>query len=151
MVARIIKNGLVSYLRDFAKHQKQIKSIHMSAAHGMYLRRLVKVIDKSEWFRKEQDLEMGVGCDIEKARVPTWRGSLKRDRKARTVTMDKVEVRIASVLFVPQTPQSGIDKSLRVKMDEMAPSLGWKYRIVEKSGLSIKDKVTKSNLWSLEM
>ena len=36
-------------------------------------------------------------------------------------------------------------------MDEMAKSLGWKYKIVEKAGVSMKDKVSKSNSWSLEM
>ena len=76
---------------------------------------------------------------------------MKRDRKAKTIIMGGRQVRIASVLFVPQTKNGELAKLLRMKMDEMALSLGWKYKIVEKSGVSIKDKVCKSNPWSLEM
>ena len=49
--------------------------------------------------------------------------------------MNKVDVRVAAVLFVPQTPNGRLAKLLRAKMDEMAPSLGWKYKIVEKAGI----------------
>ena len=36
-------------------------------------------------------------------------------------------------------------------MEKLAPTLTWKYKIVEKLGVSIRAKVTKSNPWSLEM
>ena len=60
MTARIIRNGVVSYMKDVAKHKAQIRNIHTSAAQGMYLRRLGKLVDKSELFRKEKEEELGV-------------------------------------------------------------------------------------------
>ena len=72
MVARIVRNGVVAFLKDLAKHKAQIKSIHTSAAQGMYLRRLSKIIEKSEWFRKEQeDDNLGVDIGIERSSVPS--------------------------------------------------------------------------------
>ena len=37
---------------------------------------------------------------------------------------------------------------LRDKIDSMAPSLGWKYRVVEKAGASIKSRVCRYNPWA---
>ena len=65
--------------------------------------------------------------------------------------MDRTEVRIASVMFVPQTPGGTLAKLLRQEMDKLAPTLGWKFKIEEKAGISVKDKVTKSNPWALDM
>ena len=36
-------------------------------------------------------------------------------------------------------------------MEATAPSFGWKYRVVEKAGATIKSKVVKSNPWALVM
>ena len=95
--------------------------------------------------------DLGVDIGVEKSQVPRWRGSLKKDRKAKTVLMGKKKVRICSVLFVPQTPHGELARLLRDKMDKLAVNLGWKYKIVEKAGVSIKHKVSKSNPWALDM
>ena len=58
---------------------------------------------------------------------------------------------MASVLFVPQTTNGDLAKALRKEMHSLAPTLGWKFRVVEKAGVSVKDKLTKSNPWSKEM
>ena len=55
---------------------------------------------------------------------------MKKDKKPKTVIMSSKQVRIAAVLFVPQTPNGELAKLLRNKMDEMAPGLGWKFKVV---------------------
>ena len=42
MFAKIVRNGVLAYLKDLAKHRLRIKSIHTSAAQGMYVRRINK-------------------------------------------------------------------------------------------------------------
>ena len=119
------------------------------------MRILLKIVNKGEWFRQERSNVSESDLDgLRKAPLPNirWKGSLKRDRKKpRTVKMRNTEVRIAAALMVPQTPMGALAKLLREKMDSMAPSLGWKYRIVEKAGTPIIGKVSKSNPWILDM
>ena len=65
--------------------------------------------------------------------------------------MSKVDERVAAVLFVPQTPQGELARCVREQVDTMAPSFGWKYRVVEKAGATLKSKLVKSNPWALDM
>ena len=84
-IATIIRNGVISYLKSLAKHKLSIRNIHNPTAHGMHLRRINKVIEKNEWFRKTRDQNEEVDIGLERGVIPKWRGSLKRDRKAKTI------------------------------------------------------------------
>ena len=71
--------------------------------------------------------------------------------KAKTIQVNKIKVSIAAVLFVPQTPKGKLAKLLRAQIESVAPQLGWKFKVVEKAGISIKAKIVKSNPWAVDM
>ena len=59
--------------------------------------------------------------------------------------MSKAETKSESdeadaLVFIPCTLNGELAKRLREKVDEMAPGLGWKFKVVEKAGVSIKAK-----------
>ena len=145
MIAKIVRNGILAYQKAVARHNSRKRDINEPGEIGMYLRRLGKIVDKGEWYRKEREEEDSDG----RLTDTRWYGSFKRDRKqARNVNMNGVQVRIGAVIFVPQTPGGELAKLLRDKIDSMAPSLGWKYRVVEKAGATIKSRVCRSNPWT---
>ena len=87
------------------------------------------MIDKCEWFRKERSAsgeDTGVDIGLLKAGIPVrrWKGSLKRDKKSGTISVGQVKVRVASVLFVLQTPNGDLAKTLRQEMDSIASIIG---------------------------
>ena len=114
-----------------------------------------KLINKSEWFRKNANNSIdGNNVNYIGVAAPRGRGSFNRNKKKyqpKTILVNKIQVRVAAVLFVPQTPQGELARLLRDKMESMAPLFGWKYKIMEKAGASIKSRVTRSNPWALEM
>ena len=63
----------------------------------------MKIVDKSEWYRKEQEDE-DINIGLRKAETGVWKGSLKCHRlgkvkTSKTIMMNEVQVRICSVFF----------------------------------------------------
>ena len=51
MIARVVRNGIISYKRALAKHNLNLEDLHNPATQGLHRRRLLKIVNKSEWGR----------------------------------------------------------------------------------------------------
>ena len=57
------------------------------------------------------------------------------------------ELKVKTVLFVEQTPEGGLAKRLRETLRCMEPALGFKIKVVERTGKSLGSQFPLSSLW----
>ena len=92
----------------------------------------------------------GVGTDGAVRRNGGWQGHiLDRVEDDRKNTTEKKAANKA-VMFVPQTKNSELAKRLRENENEMEKYTGYRIKIVERSGRSVNQILTKSNPWGGE-
>ena len=58
MIAKIMRNGIIAYMKALSRYKKNKRDLNLPAEVGMHLRRLEKVVNKSEWYRKRRKSRM---------------------------------------------------------------------------------------------
>ena len=58
------------------------------------------------------------------------------------------EIRIAAPLFVPATADGRLIRKLKEVDDMLGELVRWKFKIVERGGRSLKELLTRSNIYS---
>ena len=149
-VERIIVAGLTGYEKALESHRNGKKKLHIGAAEGARSRYRKKLLAKSKWFKDKPEEEAGVVTnDIKRksCQSPTTTSSSAGWRKQATQA-NKQCPPTTTVLFVEQTRGGELAKKLREAEERLARLTGWKVRIVEKSGRTMKQMLVKSNPWS---
>ena len=127
---KIIKAGLIGYEKLLLKCKQGNAKLHRSAEEGWETRKKKKLLGKSNWFKTKR--RRG------KNSFQKYNNNNKRNQSPEVVT----------VLFVNQTPNGALAKSLQKVESELSKLTNEKVKIVERSGTSVKQIFHKSNPWS---
>ena len=140
-LVKIITNGIKGYEGKVRRCREQGRPLHRSSIDSQGARIRKKLLAKSKWFKnkkggrsKEDEEEHGVGSS-------GIHGALKLGSRY----AQKLELK--SVLFVEQSPRGELARRLRDALKKMEPTLGFRVKVVERTGRSLGSKFPLSNLW----
>ena len=74
--------------------------------------------------------------------------SLQSDKNLQTGGHQVQQLKTRSIMFVEQTKGSKLAKALREVLSRLEPMLGFRVKIVEKSGTSLRNLMPNSNPWA---
>ena len=166
---RVIVAGLKGYESQLEKAVRDGSKLHRSAKEGAAARYRKKLTAKSKWFKdKETDgdevsedgdpgekyLFTPPKAKVSKGMEP-WLdedgGSAKEDeekersRVKQKLKKKRLDLPVTSVLFVEQTPGGIYAARLREREAVLAPLTGYRVKIVERSGSSMKSMLVRSD------
>ena len=132
-VRKIIVNGIKGYEGKRRRTLAAGKGLHRSSKDSLEQRTRKKLLGKTCWFKKktqkpENDASQGKG--------------LKQK-----VNQGSRDLETMTVLFIEQTPGGELASRLRGLFRRIGPMLGFKVKIVERTGQSLKSKFPLSSLW----
>ena len=91
-----------------------------------------KVLAKTNWFKRKS---------------PKEGEKLVKGGKGKGKPAPKKETRTRSVLFVEQTPEGELSSRLRELLNRLEHLMGFRIKIVERGGTSLKDMFPLTNIW----
>ena len=149
-VRRIILSGLKGYERILRESKKDGgRNLHRSAKESSHGRGKKKLLGRSEWFRNKaksqpDSSDSGVGCDQVNTPPRMERGHGKKSCAKPNPTGAKIR----TVLFVEQTRGGRLMKALKEVEARLSGMLGFRTKIVERGGTSLKDLLPNTNPWA---
>jgi hypothetical protein len=157
-VRRIILTGLKGYERILRESKKDGgRNLHRSAKESSHERGKKKLLGKSEWFRKKgksqpDKPDFRAGCDQVGGPIihPHTRAPLqdKGHGKKSYANPNTNTTKIRTFLFVEQTRGGKLLKALKEVETRLSGMLGFKTKIVERGGTSLKDLLPNTNPWA---
>ena len=125
-IRRIIISGIRGYNNKVARCKEQGTRLHRTAQECSNSRTRRKLLGKSNWFR---------GSSKASSTTNTSVGVSEKSKKAFKKQNKTLKTR--SVLFIEQTPKGELAKQIRELLQRLEPSMGFKIRVVERSGKSL--------------
>ena len=136
---RIIVNGIKGYEGKLKRCQEQGRRLHRTSTDSQGARVRKKLLAKANWFKNKRKTQGATDT-----KVTRWDQSQGAHR-GRNVKNRELELK--SVLFVEQTPKGELAGRLREAMRSMEQTLGFKIKVVERTGRSLGSKFPLGNLW----
>ena len=135
---RIITNGIKGYENKVRRSKTQGTKLHRCSTDSQGARVRKKLLAKTTWFKKRRRKE------------PYEDGEQKRRSFGNTTRGSKYnrELKVKTVLFVEQSPRGELAKRLRETIKDMEHTLGFRVKVVERTGRSIGSKFPLNNLWA---
>ena len=133
---RILLNGMKGYQTKSVRRMKEGGRIHRTAQESSKGRWKKKLIGKSTWFKGSKNDNGG--------RVDNMKGGAEVKRGATSTK----QLKTRAVIFVEQSPGGELAKQVRVKMQEMEQMLGFKLRVVERTGRNLLTSFPQTRTWS---
>ena len=135
---KILVNGIKGYVSKMRRRQAGgRKRIHNTADESRGSRMKKKLVGKSSWYRPKQKNEDDV--EVMKSRPKGGR----RPKKP----VKETSMRTRAVLFVEQTPYGELAKRVRELLQRLEPTLGFRLKVVERTGRSLQSLFGQTNLW----
>ena len=131
----ILMNGMKGYMTKVKLRRKSgSRRVHRTAVESSQGRIRKKLLTKSTWYRGRRGSEKP---------APKTGGGMKRntDRKG------AVQLKTRAVLFLEQTPRGELAGKMREQLARLEPTLGFKIKVVERTGRSIQSMFSQTNLW----
>ena len=132
---KIMTNGIKGYLTKLKRRKLHGRRIHYTASESKDSRIKKKLTGKSSWYRKriakKDDERMTARTQAHGSRGLPRTQSGKQDLKTR------------AVLFVEQTPHGELAKRIKELLQRLEPVLGFRLRVVERTGRSIKSHLSQ--------
>ena len=134
---RIITNGIKGYENKVRMCREQGVKLHRTSTDSQGARVRKKLLARTNWFKKRRrkdDQDPNTrrsGCGVKGAQRG---GSVEPEQK--------------TVLFVEQSPGGELAKRIRESLRRMEPTLGFKVKVVERTGRSLGSKFPLNNLWA---
>ena len=128
--------------------------MHRTAGESSGLRARKKLLDRSEWYKSKKKVrEEQQDNKVHNERSgPNRRPfikpkpiSLQSDKNLQTGGHQVQQLKTRSIMFVEQTKGSKLAKALREVLSRLEPMLGFKVKIVEKSGTSLRKLMPNTN------
>ena len=139
-LSRIITNGIKGYEGKLKRCREQGRPLHRSSTDSQGARIRKKLLAKSKWFKKKKRKEED-GITPAPGRGGERQGALRLGSKKAK------ELELKSVLFVEQSPKGELARRLREELRRMEPTLGFKVKVVERTGRSLGSKFPLAELW----
>ena len=135
---RIVLNGIKGYEGRVKRSKREGRRLHRSSIDSLGARIRKKLVGKTDWFRKRRSK----GKEYEGAQKLGATQST-REQKQKNIK----ELRVRTVLFVDQSPGGELAKRIREQMRAMEPTLGFRTKIVERTGATLRSKFPLASLW----
>ena len=141
---KILVSGIKGYM---VRKDRRSKSgigggrLHRTAEETSKGRIMKKLLSKSSWYRSKRKDGM------EHQSVQSGAKGTKREPCKKT-SWSTLKTR--AVLFVEQTPFGELAVRVREQLQRLEPTLGYKVRVVERTGTSISSMFAQSSIWGGE-
>ena len=145
---RIITSGIKGYESKRKRCLARGEPLHKSAASGAAARIKKKLTQKSAWFKdkKREEIQSPARTPVTgRTRVHQKVG---QDQGKDKVNKKKTTIRTTTVLFVEQTPGGELARRLRQLEQRLSEVTGWRVKIVERGGTTIKQVLPNTNPWA---
>ena len=113
-------------------------NLHRSSTDSQGARVRRKLLAKSCWFKKRRKREE---YNKEQSRGTGFKCSTKESSYNK-------ELEVKTVIFVEQSPKGELTKRLRESLKDMEQTLGFRVKVVERTGRSLGSKFPLNNLWA---
>ena len=133
---RIISNGIKGYEGKLRRCMEQGSRLHRSSTDSQGARVRKKLLSKANWFRKRSRNNK----EDQKSRNSQGAKNLGSRKRGR-------ELEIKSVLFVEQSPKGELASRLREVLRKMEQTLGFRVKVVERTGRSLGSHFPLGSLW----
>ena len=120
--------------------KKRAHRLHRTSDESYTTRARKKLTQKTEWYRQRKDK---VEEDRGKQRSRTI-GMRQKDTKGR-------ELRTRTVIFVEQTRDGALAKALREVATRLEGMLGFRVKVVERTGSKLRNSLPNTNPWAGQM
>ena len=135
--AKIILAGIKGYRSKVERCKKEGRRLRRTSRESLGARIRNKLIGKSNWFRKGRKSAQ----QEESKKARNGKVGRKKDQPTTPWTAPR------SVLFVEQTNGGELATKLRELLVRIEPVLGFKIKVVERCGTTIKDSFPQAALW----
>ena len=134
---RIITNGIKGYESKLRRCREQGRKLHRSSTDSQGARVRKKLLAKSSWFKRRKKREQYE----EQSDGRSFGNKSKGSKHHR-------ELEVKTVLFVEQSPKGELARRLREALRDMEHTLGFRVKIVERTGRNLGSKFPLNNLWA---
>ena len=131
---RIILNGIKGYEGKVRRCRNNGRKLHRSSIDSMGERIRKKLVGKSNWFRKRKKSNM-------------YGGVKKPGGTSEQKDKNFKEPSVRTVLFVDQSPGGELARRIKEQLRTMEPTLGFKTKVVERTGQTLGSKFPLASLW----
>ena len=69
------------------------------------------------------------------------------DRKKSVITRSQGDIRVSAPLFIQATKDSALTKLMKEEVAALGKVIGWRYKVVEKSGKMIRDMLVRTSVF----
>ena len=152
MSREIVVAGILGWLRKIRRRKEEGRGFYRGAKSTLGLRMKKKLLDPTTWFRNKitEEVKSEVKQDKEGKESSQEPKKRKRKEKEEEQKTDNKKSRVdntKSVIFCPYTPESELAKRLREVEADMEKMSGYRVKVVEEAGETIKDILHSSNPW----
>ena len=135
---KIISNGIKGYEGKVRRCQEQGRMLHRTSTDSQGARIRKKLLSKTNWFKKRRRKEDdGASGSKEHEVQGTFRNGSRKLK----------ELELKSVLFVEQSPKGELASRLREALKRMEQTLGFRVKVLERTGRSLGSRFPLSSLW----
>ena len=129
-VRRVLISGIKGFESKRRRCQELGERLRRTGKMSKNTRVMKKLTAKSSWFKGNKD------------KKPEYDGRQKgKTKKMKNLSCDQGRVKTKTIIFVEQTEMGKLAKALREVMERIAPILGFNAKIVERTGVSLKNLV----------
>ena len=134
----IILSGVRGYEAKILRRRNEGSPLYRTAQESGWSRMQKKTVGKSTWFKGGKRTCAGL---TGKGMKNGQNGKMKRG----TGPLENIETR--SVMFVEHTRDGELAKRLREQLGRMENVMGFRIKVVERTGTKIKDMFSLTNVW----
>ena len=128
---KIILSGIRGWERKKIRAKNEGRGVYRTSRQSAAGRTRKKVLGKTTWFRKRKtDNKEEIG-EVKKT-------GRKRTKKEIQKTQEERSLRTRTVLFVENTKEGGLARKLREVVEKIQYILGYRIKVVERSGTPLK-------------
>ena len=137
---KILTSGMKGYVSK-VKRRRMVsgRRVHRTAMESSKDRLKKKMIGRNSWFKGGKRDEVKDGDHAKGAARPRTGGAKKNPWSK--------ELRTRAVLFVEQTPRGELARLVREQLHKLEGIMGYKLRVVERTGRSIVTIFPQSTIW----
>ena len=142
-VRRIIFNGIKGYENKRRRSNEMGWKLHRTSLDSMGARVRKKLLAKSSWFKKRRKTPIKEDTEhknYKRRKGGQWEAPKKEQKQEK-------ELKVKTVLFVEQSSDGSLAKRMREVLRSMEPALGFRIKVVERTGQTLGSKFSLSSLW----
>ena len=132
-VIRIVVSGIRCYRARVLRCEREGRRLYRTATQSYKTRRRQKLLGKLEWYRKKRQEDGGEGVSGQEPRMPKPKGD--------------AECPTRTVIFVGFSPNGELAKRVREELGDLEQTLGFRVRVVEKTGTPLRLLFSPTKLW----